>query len=94
MASPDFDVAHLARLARLALPPDELARVADDLRNILAYVAQLEAIDVRDVPPMVHPLPFSAPLRADVAAPALARDVALAAAPEHDDEAFIVPRVL
>ena len=94
MASPEPDVAHLARLARLALPPDELARVAADLRSILAYVAQLEAIDVSDVPPMVHPLPFSAPLRADVAAPPLERATALAGAPEHDDEAFIVPRVL
>jgi len=91
---PRPDVAHLARLARLALPPDELARVERDLVRILDYVAQLEAVDVTDVPPMVHPLPFDAPARADVAGPTLPRDVALAGAPEHDHEAFLVTRVL
>ncbi|MCC6620625.1 MAG: Asp-tRNA(Asn)/Glu-tRNA(Gln) amidotransferase subunit GatC [Deltaproteobacteria bacterium] len=97
MSSPRLalsDVAHLARLSRLALGPDELAALAHDLGAILDYVAELETVDVTDVPPMVHPLPFDAPLRADEAAPALPREVALAAAPAHDDQAFLVPRVL
>ncbi len=95
--APDLDLAsvsHLARLARLALEPDELAAIGRDLSRIILYVAQLEAVDVRDVPPLVHPLPFEAPRRADLPEPALPRDVALAGAPEHDHQAFIVPRVL
>jgi len=88
------DVARLARLARLALPDDELLRLAHDLGRILDHVAQLEALDVSGVPPMVHPLPFDAPLRADEPAAALPREVALAGAPEHDGDAFLVTRVL
>ncbi|MCC6620337.1 MAG: Asp-tRNA(Asn)/Glu-tRNA(Gln) amidotransferase subunit GatC [Deltaproteobacteria bacterium] len=94
MSAPRPDVVHLARLARLALPPDELAHIERDLQRILDYVSQLEAVDVTGVPPLVHPLPFEAPARADVPEPALPREVALASAPEHDDEAFLVTRVL
>lgn len=94
MASPEPDVVHLARLARLALDPAELTSLGADLRRILDYVAQLEALDLTGVPPMVHPLPFEAPLRADVPVPALDRDIALAGAPQHDGQSFIVPRVL
>lgn len=94
MANPKPDLAHLARLARLALDPQELASLGADLERILDYVAQLEALDLTGVPPMVHPLPFEAPLRADVPAAPLPRETALAAAPQHDDRSFIVPRVL
>lgn len=94
MATPSIDVAHVARLARLALDPSELASVQADLAKFLEYVVQLEALDLTGVPPMVHPLPFTAPARADVAAEPLPRDVALAGAPEHDGVAFTLPRVL
>ncbi|MFO0750272.1 MAG: Asp-tRNA(Asn)/Glu-tRNA(Gln) amidotransferase subunit GatC [Myxococcota bacterium] len=94
MASPEPDLAHLARLARLALDPAELASLGADLRKILDYVAQLEALDLTGVAPMVHPLPFEAPFRADAPAPPLDREVALAASAQHDGQSFIVPRVL
>jgi aspartyl-tRNA(Asn)/glutamyl-tRNA(Gln) amidotransferase subunit C len=51
-AEVSIDVAHVARLARLALGDDELARLEHDLRKILAYVDELRELDVRDVPPM------------------------------------------
>lgn len=92
--TPEPDLVHLGRLARLAIPPDERVALARDLRKILDYVAELEAVDVTGVPPMVHPLPFEAPLREDVPGPPLPREVALAASPEHDSVAFVVPRVL
>lgn len=86
-----IDVAHVARLARLALTPDELTALEADLAKILAYVAELQTLDVTDVAPLVHPLPFTAPLRADEPGPTLARATALAQAPEHDDAHFVVP---
>ena len=86
-----IDVAHVARLARLALSPDELRALEGDLAKILAYVAELQAVDVTHVAPLVHPTPFVAPLRADLPGPTLDRTRALAGAPEHDDQSFVVP---
>jgi aspartyl-tRNA(Asn)/glutamyl-tRNA(Gln) amidotransferase subunit C len=93
-AEVSIDVAHVARLARLALDDDELARLEHDLRKILAYVDELRELDVRDVPPMSHPLPFSSPYRADEAGQALPQEVAVAASAAADGEAFIVPKVI
>ena len=89
-----IDVAHIARLARLALTPDEQVHMADDLKKILAYVAELGAVDVSNVRPTSHPLPFVRQLREDVAAPPVSQAVALQGAPAQDGEAFIVPKVV
>ena len=43
------DVAHLARLARLALTDDELDSFAGQLDAILEHVSQIQAVDVTDV---------------------------------------------
>ena len=93
--SPD-DVARIARLARLALTPDEMSLYARQLADILAYVQQLDAVDTSDVPPTSHPLALTAPLRDDDVRPSLAREAALAAAPEADPRGglFKVPRVI
>lgn len=89
-----IDVAHIARLARLALTPDEQAHMAVDLEKILGYIDELRAVDVSGVAPMSHPLPFVRAYRADVATPALTQAVAIAGAPAADGEAFIVPKVV
>lgn len=89
-----IDVAHVARLARLALTPAELAAMETDLAQILAYVDELRAVDVTGVPPTSHPLPFERALREDVAGPAVPTATALAGSAQHDGEAFIVPKVL
>ena len=88
------DVAHVARLARLALGPEEAAAIGTDLEKILTYVEELRTADVEGVPPMSHPLPFVRALRPDVAEEPLPQAVALAAAPAQDGEAFIVPKVV
>lgn len=93
-AATAIDVAHVARLARLALSPDELARLQADLGRILGYVDELRALDTADVPAMSHPLPFSSPYRPDEAGAALPRETALAGAAANDGEAFIVPKVV
>lgn len=92
--SVSIDVAHVARLARLALDEDELARMEVELRAILAYVEELRGLDVSDVPAMSHPLPFSSPYRPDEPAEAIPPAVALAGSSAHDSEAFIVPKVV
>ena len=89
-------MARIARLARLALTPDEVTLFARQLADILAYVQQLDAIDTSNVPPTSHPLALTAPLRDDDVRPSLGREAALAAAPDADPGAglFKVPRVI
>ena len=50
------DVAHVARLARLALTDDELDMFTDQLAKVLDHAADVEALDVADVPPTVTPV--------------------------------------
>ena len=50
------EVAHLARLARLALTDDELDSFAGQLDAILGHVSQIQAVDVTGVEPTGNPL--------------------------------------
>ncbi|MDA8283487.1 MAG: Asp-tRNA(Asn)/Glu-tRNA(Gln) amidotransferase subunit GatC [Actinomycetota bacterium] len=88
------DVAHVARLARLAVTDEELERFTGQLAAVLDHAADIEALDLGGVPPTAHPLPLANVLREDVARPGLPREEALAAAPAVEDDRFRVPRIL
>ena len=81
------DVAHLARLSRLAVTDEELDQV-------LAAVARVGEAAVADVPPMSHAVPLTNVLRADQVTPSLPRAAVLAGAPAAEDDRFRVPRIL
>lgn len=88
------EVAHLARLARLQLPDDELAHYAEQLQVILGAVAQVSEVAGEQVPPTAHPLPVRNVTREDLARPSLPVLDVLAAAPAHEGGRFRVPRIL
>ena len=89
------EVAHLARLARLALDDSELDRLAGELDVILGAVAQIsEVTDAADVPPTTHAVPLENVTRPDVVAPSLPRDQVLAGAPAAENGRFRVPQIL
>jgi aspartyl-tRNA(Asn)/glutamyl-tRNA(Gln) amidotransferase subunit C len=89
------EVAHLARLSRLALGEDELAGYAGQLDVILGAVAKIaEVADAADVPPTTHAVPVENVMRPDVVRPSLPRDDVLAGAPAAQDGRFRVPRIL
>jgi aspartyl-tRNA(Asn)/glutamyl-tRNA(Gln) amidotransferase subunit C len=88
------DVAHLARLARLAVTDEELDRFAGQLDQVLAAVARVQEASVADVAPMSHAVPLTNVLRADEVTPSLPRDAVLAGAPAAEDGRFRVPRIL
>ena len=88
------DVAHLARLSRLAVTDEELDRFAGQLDQVLAAVARVQEASVADVPPMSHAVPLTNVLRADEVTPSLPRDAVLAGAPAAEDDRFRVPRIL
>ena len=89
------EVAHLARLSRLALEDDELDRLATQLDVILGAVAKIgEVSDAAGVTPMTHAVPIENVMRPDVVVASLPRDDVLAAAPAAEDGRFRVPRIL
>jgi len=88
------DVRHVARLSRLALSDEQVARHARELTRILDYIAQLNELDVTDVEPLAHPLELTNVLREDVEQPGLPVQTVLMNAPEHDERFFKVPKVL
>jgi aspartyl-tRNA(Asn)/glutamyl-tRNA(Gln) amidotransferase subunit C len=88
------DVAHVAKLARLELTDAELDTYTTQLAAILDHAADVEALDVADVPPTSHPYPLRNVLRPDTVRPSLDRDEVLAVAPEAEDGRFRVPTIL
>jgi len=88
------EVAHLARLARLALTEDELDGFAGQLDAILGHVSQIQSVDVTGVEPTDNPLKDVNVTRPDTVQPCLTQDEALAAAPKAADGRFAVPRIL
>ncbi|CRZ15215.1 Asp-tRNA(Asn)/Glu-tRNA(Gln) amidotransferase subunit GatC [Mycolicibacterium neworleansense] len=88
------EVAHLARLARLALTDDELDSYAGQLDAILGHVSQIQSVDVTGVEATDNPLKDVNVSRPDVVMPCLTQDEALAAAPRAEDGRFAVPRIL
>ncbi len=89
------EVARIARLARLALTPEETMLFARQLAGILSYAEQIREIDTAGIPPTSH-VAAASRLRDDEVRTSLGRDQVLEAAADADATAglFKVPRVL
>lgn len=85
------EVRAIARLANLELPDDELRRLTGDMANILAYVRQLEELDLTGVPPTAHLQIERVPLRPDTPHQSLPHELALREAPRVAQDGFSVP---
>ena len=88
------EVAHLARLARLAVTEEELDTFAGQLDVILESVASVSEVAADDIPPTSHAVPLVNVFRDDLARPGLTRQQALSGAPSAEDGRFRVPRIL
>ncbi len=88
------EVAHLAHLARIDLSDAELDHLAPQLAVILESVAAISAVDTTDVAPTSHAVPLENVFRPDEPRPSLSPEDALAAAPEVEQQRFMVPRIL
>ena len=87
-------VAELAKLARLDMDAAELSRMAGQLAAILRYAAKLDEVDITGVAPTTHTLDAVNALRDDEVLPSLPREAALQNAPQRNDEAFVVPKII
>jgi aspartyl-tRNA(Asn)/glutamyl-tRNA(Gln) amidotransferase subunit C len=88
------EVAHLARLARLAVTDRELDVFAGQLDVILGAVARVGEVAADESPPTSHAIPLQNTFRPDQRRPSLTQEQALSGAPATEDGRFRVPRIL
>ncbi len=88
------EVAHLARLSRLALTEQELDHFAGQLDVIIAAVARVQEVAAEGIPPTTHALPLTNVFRDDVIVPPIGAEAALDQAPAAEQDRFRVPRIL
>lgn len=87
-------VRRVAHLSRIAVTEDEVAHLQGELNAILAFVEQLNEVDVSGIEPMTSVIPMKLPLRADVVNDGEDAARVLANAPASEDGFFAVPRVV
>lgn len=88
------EVAHLARLSRLALSDAELDHFAGQLDQIIGAVARVQEVAAEGIPPMTHAVPVVNVFRDDVEVPCLTAEQVLSQAPAAEKGRFRVPRIL
>lgn len=87
-------VRKVAELARLEIDDAHLDPLADQLAAILAYMDKLNEVDTGDVAPTAHAIELTNAFREDDVHEHLDRDKGLANAPQKEEGAFVVPKVI
>ena len=90
----ETQVRHVAKLARLDLTDDEVARFSAQLSDILGYVEKLNELDTDSVEPLAHCLPMHNVFREDDVTESLDTTLALKNAPQRFETFFKVPKIL
>jgi aspartyl-tRNA(Asn)/glutamyl-tRNA(Gln) amidotransferase subunit C len=85
------EVLKVARLARLELSDDEVAKFQEQLSAILDAVSTVSELDLSDVPPTAHPLEIQNAWAEDEVRPSLTHDEVFSNAPDRDGDLFRVP---
>jgi aspartyl-tRNA(Asn)/glutamyl-tRNA(Gln) amidotransferase subunit C len=85
------EVLHVARLARLELSDDEVAKFQEQLSDILEAVSKVSELDLSDVPPTAHPLEIANAWAEDVPHDCPPLDDVFANAPDRDGDYFRTP---
>jgi aspartyl-tRNA(Asn)/glutamyl-tRNA(Gln) amidotransferase subunit C len=88
------EVEHVAKLARLALSPEEIDTFTGQMDGILAYVDKLNELNTDGIVPTSHAVPVENAFREDEVRPSIGVDNALANAPDRVEGFFRVPKVI
>jgi aspartyl-tRNA(Asn)/glutamyl-tRNA(Gln) amidotransferase subunit C len=94
MSVDDATVRRIAHLARIKVADDEVAHLKGELNAILAWVEQLQAVDVEGVEPMTSVTPMKMKMREDRVTDGEIADQVTKNAPMSDDNFFLVPKVM
>lgn len=94
MSAPHLDVRYVADLVRLRLSDEEVAEFQPQLDHVLAYIEQLNEVDVSGIEPTAHAAPVYNVFRPDVAREGFTQAQAVANAPHTGSGLFIVTKVV
>jgi aspartyl-tRNA(Asn)/glutamyl-tRNA(Gln) amidotransferase subunit C len=87
-------VRRIAKLARLALDEGGVEPMAKELNGIMAWMEQLNEVDVAGVAPMTSVVEQTLKMRDDVVTEGGNADALMANAPGGEDHFFVVPKVV
>ena len=87
-------VRRIAHLARIAVDESEVPALQGELNAILAFVEQLQEVNVEGIEPMTSVMPMEMKKRADVVNDGEIADKIVANAPVTEDHLFLVPKVV
>ena len=98
MSLSDDQVRRIARLARIAIRPEESQEALKRLNRVLGLIDRLQAVDTTGIEPMAHPLEAQLPegqrLRPDEATETGRREAYQSVAPAVQDGLYLVPKVI
>ena len=94
MSVDQVTVRRIARLARLAITDEDVPHLQGELNAILAFVEQLNEVDVEGVEAMTSVTPMLMKKRADGVTDGGYPDKIVANAPATEDNFFVVPKVV
>ena len=87
-------VEKVAHLARLELAEDEKEKMIADMSKILGFMAKLNEINTSGIEPLVYMTNEINVLREDVVKQEITHGEALKNAPKHDENYFLVAKVI
>ncbi len=87
-------VEHVARLAQIALSPQEIEEFAVELSSIVAHIDKLSELNTDSVEPTAHASRAGSVMRDDVPVPSWSVERVLANAPHRVGDLFEVQAIL
>ena len=94
MSLDDATVRRIARLARIRVDDADVAKLRGELSGILAWIEQLNEVDVEGIEPLTGGAQMALRMRADVVDDGGVREALLANAADHTEAFFAVPKVV
>ena len=87
-------VRRLARLARIAIRPDETDAVLEQLNRVLGLIDEMRGVDTTGIDPLAHPLDATQRLRPDAVTEPDRRELYQSVAPAVEGGLYLVPKVI
>ncbi|MEJ0009533.1 MAG: Asp-tRNA(Asn)/Glu-tRNA(Gln) amidotransferase subunit GatC [Alphaproteobacteria bacterium] len=94
MALTDKDVAHIAKLARIRLAPQEMGHYTRQINDILKWIEQLQQVNTDSVAPLASISDQLLPWREDKVTDGNKQEAILKNAPMQQYGCFAVPKVI
>lgn len=93
-SAPQLNIDQVARLARVALTPEEKTVFAQQLGEVLHHIEQLSQVEVTGIEPSAHAFAVTNVWQEDFVRPGLAASEALRNAPAQRENMIVVPKVV